>query len=221
MCEIPKIYDLNDQLQTVNEFRRHQDQIAWIVFSIFWAVYGLLLATLFQNSNDVIIDPVQGIIITTFSIILSIIWYFIEYRAICFLVFYESQAAELEKQLQENGQIEPRFRTVWTEKEKKAQNNKEYEKSSKIITGFPVKPIMRITPFTGIFCWSLGFGYFIVLRYPFINIFKFENPFIFSLIIAVGFLAIFYVILKISGKYPVLFGTTELVKINNDIKKRN
>lgn len=141
--------DLKFQLTKVDEFKRHHDQIAWVIFGTFWAANALLIGALFQTTDPYFI-PLKWIVITFFGTVLSIIWYIVEDRAINFLKFYEDTADDLEKELTHYSDAYKKFPT------RKPTENENADTSKRFIKGIPVKPIMRAIPVCGAVLWFIA-----------------------------------------------------------------
>ena len=132
--------DLLEQWKFANQLKMHQDNLSWVIFSIFWAANAFLLVAVFQNS-DARFTLMKWIVIPLFGIVLSVFWYFIQARVITFKNFYENLVDRFEI----NHNIPKEFQTGW--------NNKIYYQ--KYVTGVRVKPIMKFIPIFGIILWVI------------------------------------------------------------------
>jgi hypothetical protein len=107
-----------DQLANALGQVAKQDQIAWVIFSVFWAADAVLLVALFTTGQAPM--PLVGIVVCLIGFALSYVWTVIEKRAIGYLRFYEKVVDALERQLNIppefalSGAINERFRTEVT-----------------------------------------------------------------------------------------------------------
>lgn len=87
-------FDANDQLSNAIELSCKEDQITWLIFSVFWPANALLLVALF-TTGDLPTRNV-GIIVSGIGFILSVIWTIIQIRAIAHLRFFETVIDRIE-----------------------------------------------------------------------------------------------------------------------------
>ncbi len=85
------------QLQNAVALAAKEDQIAWTIFGIFWAADVLLLGALFVTGR--VPERAVGVSVCIAGSVLSLVWYFIQSRALRFLSFYEKVQHALELQL--------------------------------------------------------------------------------------------------------------------------
>lgn len=92
-----KSKDYWNQLQNVVSLSVKQDQIAWMIFSLFSAGNAVLLVGLFASGK--VPDNLVGGIISAAGLTLSFVWTIIQRRAVNLLSFYEELIGRLESQL--------------------------------------------------------------------------------------------------------------------------
>ena len=76
-----------------------QDQIIWTIFSVFWAANVLLVVALFSTGH-IPDNIIVVLLISIVGIVLSLIWYIIQVRAINWLEYYEIITKEIEDKLE-------------------------------------------------------------------------------------------------------------------------
>jgi hypothetical protein len=86
-----------NQLSNVVTMAAKEDQIIWAIFGVFWAANAVLLVALFTTgaipNNNVVM------IISFVGLVLSFIWFFIQRRAIKWLIYYETLINRIEDEL--------------------------------------------------------------------------------------------------------------------------
>jgi len=86
-----------NQLGHVVSMATKEDQITRMIFSMFWVANALLLVALFATGKM----PIRkvGAIISAMGVIISLVWFFIQWRSIGWLEYYERIIQRLEKRL--------------------------------------------------------------------------------------------------------------------------
>jgi len=74
-----------------------EDQIVWTIFGIFWAANVLLLGALFATGD--LPHRIVGLVLAIIGIILSMMWWLVQTRALRYLAFYEAVQHDLEERL--------------------------------------------------------------------------------------------------------------------------
>jgi hypothetical protein len=123
------------QLQNTVTLTAKQDQIVWAIFGVFCAAEAVLLAALFQSGGPP--TGFVGPVVSTAGIVISVVWGFIQYRAIAWLKFYEEALIQLEELLRMPVRL-----TV---------PKKEPEK----VKGFRVRPLMIGCPWVSAIIWFI------------------------------------------------------------------
>ena len=86
-----------NQLGNVVTMAAKEDQIIWAIFAVFWAANAVLLVALF-TTGAIPKDNVV-MIISFVGLVLSLIWFFIQRRAIKWLIYYENIINRIEDEL--------------------------------------------------------------------------------------------------------------------------
>ena len=94
-----KITNLWKQLSNAITMQAKQDQIIWTIFSVFWAANVLLVVALFSTGH-IPDNIIVVLLISIVGIVLSLIWYIIQVRAINWLEYYEIITKEIEDKLE-------------------------------------------------------------------------------------------------------------------------
>jgi hypothetical protein len=92
-------YDLNHQLTRANDSRISQDQLTWVIFSIFAGANALLVGNLYQFSGNCVYILKFIPIIPRFGLFLSLIWLFALMRVVPYYLKYEDLVMKLETQI--------------------------------------------------------------------------------------------------------------------------
>jgi ADP-ribose pyrophosphatase YjhB (NUDIX family) len=95
---------LENQLNNVVAARSSQDQILWSIIGVFGAINAILLVALFP-SGDLPENPLIGIIVCLIGLVVSILWKFMQRRALFHIYYLE----DLESLIEQNLDIENRF----------------------------------------------------------------------------------------------------------------
>jgi hypothetical protein len=141
----PLYQNLECLLNLANNLKMHEDNLSWMIFSIFWAANALLLVALFQN-GDIHLTKIKWIVVPLFGILLSTTWFILENRILAYQIFYEDLVARLEKKLN----IHEDFLT-------NKNNNIYYEKIVKGNMCIRAKPMLKTLPIFGVMGW-VGIG---------------------------------------------------------------
>jgi hypothetical protein len=92
--------DLWKQLQNAVSFRIGEDQIKWNVFSLFSAANTVLILALSSLAS---FNPLSrsrlGLVVSGVGVLLALVWWGIERRALQYMEFFESAQRDLEKKL--------------------------------------------------------------------------------------------------------------------------
>lgn len=94
--------ELRDQLALTIKMRSSQDQVLWSIIGIFFAANAVLLVAIFPNGNYPP-NPLVGVIITLFGVLLCMAWHLIQGRAIGYVKKHEALIFALEKALKVEG----------------------------------------------------------------------------------------------------------------------
>ena len=86
-----------NQLGNVVTMAAKEDQIIWAIFGVFWAANAVLLVALF--TTGAIPEDNVVMIISFVGLVLSLIWSFIQRRAIKWLIYYEKIINRIEDEL--------------------------------------------------------------------------------------------------------------------------
>ncbi|NHZ86590.1 MAG: hypothetical protein GWP19_12045 [Planctomycetia bacterium] len=95
---IPKRNELITLLQNHSNLRTGQDQVLWGIFGAFWATNSLLLVSIFVSSENWNYLFVL-LIISIVGILISIVWSFIQIRALRRIELYENTISWIEEKL--------------------------------------------------------------------------------------------------------------------------
>lgn len=110
-CDAPA---LQEQLNRFSAARGTEAQLAWTIFSVFWAAQVLLLGVLFQREE---LPPRSlGLIASVAGIGMSVAWGLVQHRSLRHLERYEDVIKKLEEDLRIREEhrltMEKRFRGV-------------------------------------------------------------------------------------------------------------
>jgi hypothetical protein len=100
---------LRDQLELVVSSRVGEDQVAWTIFSVFWAAQVLLIGVLFQRS-DFPPPPVSGLVVSIVGILMSSAWWVTQDRSLLHLERFEDLTRSIEDQLRDANRLHPDHR---------------------------------------------------------------------------------------------------------------
>jgi hypothetical protein len=90
--------ELWDQLSRAIELRSSQDQVLWSIFGTFGATNAILLVALF-TTGEFPKDPWLGVVVTAVGFSLSILWHFIQSRALGHVKRHEALMKCIEAEL--------------------------------------------------------------------------------------------------------------------------
>jgi hypothetical protein len=93
-----------DQLANVVEMMKHEDEVLWNIFAIFWGTNAILLVALFagDGSNAAAAGNVSspgelaGVVVSAVGLGLSIMWLTLHRRSLAWLDYYQKLANRLE-----------------------------------------------------------------------------------------------------------------------------
>jgi len=95
---------LEHQLQLIVASRVGEDQIAWTIFSVFWAASVLLVGVLFQGPSFPP-DPALGFTVSLVGALMSIAWALTQQRALVHLERHEELIKSIETELSRDGHL--------------------------------------------------------------------------------------------------------------------
>lgn len=136
------------QLENAIIWRASQDQIIWTIFGAFWGANAILLVALFTTGK--LPDETAGIVISFVGISLSVVWYFIQKRAIGSLKRFEVLISKLEKSLEMDPSVAVSADINEADYEKYVGHRKEV-----------VRQVMKLYSFAFFLLWFFGFFYFL------------------------------------------------------------
>ncbi|MBI3872072.1 MAG: hypothetical protein HY304_03225 [candidate division Zixibacteria bacterium] len=90
-CSLP---ELQDQLGHAVTMAAKQDQIVWTVYGVFCAANAVLLVALFTTGK--VPPPPVGMVVSAAGAALSWAWWIIQWRALCWLGYYETIIEQVE-----------------------------------------------------------------------------------------------------------------------------
>jgi len=148
---------LTEQLKNAVSLVASEDRIVWTIFGVFLASQGVLIGCFFRNGEFIGHAP-AGLFLSLFGLVLSVIWLFIQWRALGHLNRYDDLVRRLEVELKISSEF---CISTW--------NNPAARKE--FLSGPSVRKIMPATCATFIGIWLLSsvgwFGYvcFTALRW--------------------------------------------------------
>lgn len=137
-----------NQLGNAVSMAAKEDQIIWTIFSVFWAANAVLMVGLF--TTGMFPEPPVGIAISAAGAILSWLWFFIQRRAIGWLVYYEKIIQEIE---QEHLAIPREIALTGY------LNDRKYKET--IGQGIRVRPLMIVSGVVTATLWTIALGGFL------------------------------------------------------------
>jgi hypothetical protein len=146
-CKKFRREELRGQLTNAINLRSSQDQVLWSIFGTFWAANAILLVAFFPNGR--LSHDWASTMIVIFGVLLSIIWSFIQHRALGHIEAYEALMEKIEKELG----VDYEFAVSL------GLNEKLYENHLK--KGLSARSVMEISPFVGMFTWFVILGIFL------------------------------------------------------------
>jgi alpha-beta hydrolase superfamily lysophospholipase len=94
--EMPDARDLQAQLANAVTMAAEQYQIGWEIYSVFGVSNAVLLVALF--ATGALRRPV-GLVVSAAGLALSLVWSFIQFRAVAWLTVYENIIFNIENEL--------------------------------------------------------------------------------------------------------------------------
>ncbi len=87
-----------NQLANAINLRSSQDQVLWMITGIFSAANALLLVALFSNGS-LPTEPIVGVLLSLVGLLMSVVWRYIQWRAIRRIKHYERVITKIERDL--------------------------------------------------------------------------------------------------------------------------
>jgi len=144
--------DLWNQLANAIDLRNAQDQVLWSIFGTFWAANAILLVALFPSGRFPKV-PAVGIIISLVGMIMSLIWYGMQRRALGHLNRHEELITEIETRLGIDQKLATSARI----------NDESYARN--LGGGIAARWLMKISSIIVAGFWAIMLGFFLCLGY--------------------------------------------------------
>lgn len=133
------------QLANAINLRSSQDQVLWTITGIFSAANAVLLVALFSNGG-LPTEPIVGVILSLVGLLMSVIWFCIQGRAIRRIKYYERVIDKIERDL--------------------LGLSRELRTTPPPNGGVPARRLMRVLAGGWVAGWFIGFGYFVCCLLP-------------------------------------------------------
>lgn len=126
------------QLANAIQMRSTQDQVLWSILGTFWATNALLLVALF-TTGDLPKNPIVGIAVAVAGVLVSLVWYLIQNRALGHIARHEQLMKSLEQALELDSEL-----TI--------TNTKSYRQ---YMRGPPARVVMRALSMVVLVLWAV------------------------------------------------------------------
>lgn len=137
-----------NQLANAISLRSAQDQVLWSIFGAFWAVNAILLVALF-TTGKLPESIVVGIVVSSVGMLISLIWHFIQKRALGHVERYEELMRKLEAKLGFDASFAVSAKI----------NREDYGRY--VGKGIPARQVMPVCSLGGAILWALAVAFFI------------------------------------------------------------
>jgi hypothetical protein len=142
-----------NQLENAVTMAAKQDQIVWTVFGVFCAAEAVLLAALFQSGGPP--TGYVGRVVSYAGIVISVVWWLIQIRALAWLRFYEDVVIELEKN---NLSIPVNVRVTVPKEDLKEKVKWEF---LGLRVSVRIRWLMSVCPLISVLAWVVGLWLFL------------------------------------------------------------